>query len=100
MSIPSRLGGCHFLQHFLRLMHEMPLSQVTGYGLPLQAGPFSRVIFHHSYDGDTCTVTLPGLPDVFGERISIRLVGIDAPEIKGRCEQEKRLAMQARDFLN
>ncbi len=64
------------------------------------ADPFSLVIFHHCYDGDTCTVTLPGLPDVFGDRIPIRLVGIDAPEIRGHCEREKRLAVQARDLLN
>jgi micrococcal nuclease len=56
--------------------------------------------FHKCYDGDTCTFTLPGLPDVFGDRFSIRLVGIDTPEIRGHCQQEKRLATQARDFLN
>jgi micrococcal nuclease len=43
---------------------------------------FDHVQFHKCYDGDTCIVSLPGLPDVFGDRISIRLVGIDAPEIK------------------
>jgi micrococcal nuclease len=67
---------------------------------PPLADPFSRPIFHKCYDGDTCTFTLPGLPDVFGDRISIRLVGIDTPEIRGHCQQEKRLAAQARDFLN
>jgi endonuclease YncB( thermonuclease family) len=66
----------------------------------MELDAFSRVVFHRCYDGDTCTVTLPGLPYVFGERIAIRLVGIDAPEIKGHCEREKRLAEQARDFLN
>jgi micrococcal nuclease len=67
---------------------------------PSSADPFLRPVFHHCYDGDTCTVTLPSLPDVFGDRISIRLVGIDTPEIKGHCEREKRLAAQARDLLN
>jgi micrococcal nuclease len=37
---------------------------------------------------------------VFGDRISIRLVGIDTPEIQGRCEREKQLAIEARDLLN
>ena len=31
-------------------------------------------------DGDTIVVNIPGYPEVFGENISIRLSGVDAPE--------------------
>lgn len=31
--------------------------------------------------------------------VSIRLDGVDAPEIRGRCERESRLAVEARDAL-
>lgn len=61
------------------------------------AGP---AVFHGCYDGDTCTITIPGLPAVFGEKLGLRLVGIDTPEMKGKCAEEKALAKQAKAFLN
>ncbi len=29
----------------------------------------------------------------------VRLEGVDAPEIKGKCEHERRLALRARDLI-
>ena len=52
------------------------------------------------HDGDTCIIFLPDLPDVFGDHIPVRLVGIDAPEIKGQCQTKIDLAMKAKDLLN
>ncbi|WP_417733137.1 thermonuclease family protein [Rosistilla oblonga] len=49
------------------------------------------------YDGDTFAVTMPGLPDDLA-RVSIRVRGVDAPEIKGRCEAEKRAAIDVREY--
>lgn len=37
------------------------------------------------YDGDTFKVQLPGMLDVFGQNLSIRIKGIDAPEIRSNC---------------
>lgn len=57
------------------------------------------------YDGDTLTVQVPYIPDVFGKDLSIRIVGIDTPEIRSTCEtkeqreKEKALAIQARDVV-
>lgn len=59
---------------------------------------FERVIYHTCYDGDTCMVSIPGVHPLFGDHIPVRLLGIDTPEIKGQCEQEKTLAREARDF--
>jgi endonuclease YncB( thermonuclease family) len=61
----------------------------------VQGQPFQVAQFHGCYDGDTCTVSLNDLPPVFGDHITVRLAGIDTPEIKGTCEQEKQLARQA-----
>jgi len=44
------------------------------------------------YDGDTFTVSIKDWPPVAGERISVRVWGIDTPEMRGKCEHEKRLA--------
>ena len=60
---------------------------------------FKNVTYIRAYDGDTITVTIPGTHPLFGERISIRVEGIDTPEIRGKCQQEKDLAYEARDFV-
>ena len=55
------------------------------------------------YDGDTFRVNISSWPDVIGQRIPIRVNGVDTPEIRGECKQEKVLARKAKkitvDFL-
>lgn len=48
------------------------------------------------YDGDTFKVNIREWPSVAGERISVRVWGIDTPEMRGKCEQEKQLARKAK----
>ncbi|MCX4027487.1 thermonuclease family protein [Endozoicomonas sp. SM1973] len=48
------------------------------------------------YDGDTFRVNIKGWPNIVGERISIRVKGVDTPEIRGQCEKEKKLARKAK----
>ena len=55
--------------------------------------------FVRNYDGDTITVNIPGYPSIVGKNISIRVRGIDTPEIKGKSDKEKRLARRAREFV-
>ena len=62
----------------------------TCYDWPLRTPP--------AYDGDTLRITMPGLPPELSEML-VRVAGVDTPEIKGRCEAEKTLAIQARDFV-
>lgn len=57
------------------------------------------------YDGDTMTVQVPYLPDVFGSDLSIRVNGVDTPEMRSSCatkelrDREKALAIKARDVV-
>ena len=51
------------------------------------------------YDGDTCYVTAPTLPEPL-QKMSVRILGIDTPEIRGECEEEKKLALEARALAN
>ena len=51
------------------------------------------------YDGDTFTVNLSGCPTIFCQHISVRINGIDTPEIKGKCPSEIERAKQAKRFL-
>ena len=48
---------------------------------------------------DTITFNLPSLHPIIGEKISIRVNGIDTPEIKGKCEKEKYDAQQAQQMV-
>ena len=50
------------------------------------------------YDGDTFTVEAypwPGLE----AKASVRVNGVDTPEIRGKCDAEKQKAIEARDFV-
>ena len=42
---------------------------------------------------------LSGLYPIIGEKISIRVNGIDTPEIRGKCEKEKYDAQQAQQMV-
>ncbi len=63
--------------------------------------PVSGGICIKVYDGDTITVAtrLP-FKDSPLYRFSVRLNGIDTPEIKGKTSDEKELAIKARDALS
>lgn len=50
------------------------------------------------YDADTFRANISGWPSIVGERTPIRINGIDAPEIRGKCEQEKKKARQAKQI--
>jgi endonuclease YncB( thermonuclease family) len=69
----------------------------------LQAAPqygtviVSKVI--NVYDGDTFRVNIDSLPPIVGKNIAIRVKGVDTPEIRGKCQYEKSLALKARDFV-
>jgi micrococcal nuclease len=65
------------------------------YGGEGELTPAELAIFHGCHDGDTCTFTLPAIPAPFGNKIPIRLAGIDTPEMHGKCEREKVLARKA-----
>jgi endonuclease YncB( thermonuclease family) len=65
---------------------------------PIREGQVIKV-----YDGDTITIAayMPysdGASPLF--RFSVRLNGIDTPEIKGHSEEEKKAAKEARSALN
>ena len=57
------------------------------------------------YDGDTFRANIHEWPGVIGERIPIRISGINAPERRSRCDteaekaRERQLAADARIYL-
>ena len=51
------------------------------------------------HDGDTIYLTIKEYPPIIGDHIGVRLLGIDTPEIHGKCDYEKDLAQTAKAFL-
>ena len=85
-------------------MNKLPLLFICFLGVfSVQAAPeygtviVSKVI--SVYDGDTFRVDIDSLPPIVGKNIRIRLNGVDTPEIQGKCQYEKDLALIARDFV-
>ena len=77
----------------------LPFLLLPSYSFAKSFGDFEGAIYIRNYDGDTVTFNLPGLHPIIGEKISIRVNGIDTPEIKGKCEKEKYDAKQAQQMV-
>ena len=63
----------------------------------LWANSFYDVIVERVIDGDTIVISIPNVPEVFGKKISVRIAGIDTPELRANCPYEKGLANRAKD---
>ena len=50
------------------------------------------------YDGDTFRANLKGYPPIVGERISIRVNGIDTPEMRDNRPTVKAMARKAKQY--
>ena len=61
---------------------------------------FQFLMYQRTIDGDTIKVDVANLPEVFGKNLSVRLRGIDAPSLRGKCQREKELAKKSKDFLH
>jgi endonuclease YncB( thermonuclease family) len=66
-----------------------------------------KVKYRSCYDGDTCRIDFIKnitkdyiVPKFFASNVRIRISGIDTPEIKGKCSKEKKLAKEAKRYLN
>lgn len=62
-------------------------------------GNFYNVKVISNYDGDTLTVDIPDVPELFGDNIKVRVLGIDTPEMKSSCEKEHMLAVSAKELV-
>lgn len=60
---------------------------------------FRCVKYLKNYDADTVTFNIPGVHPLLGEKISVRVNGIDAPEVRGKGPCEKDTARIARNLI-
>jgi len=64
---------------------------------PSIIGPVSAKVIK-VYDGDTFTVEAYPWPGITANA-SVRVDGVDTPEIRGKCASEKQKAIEAREFV-
>lgn len=60
---------------------------------------FKCVEFVMNHDGDTLTVNIKKVHALFGKKITVRVAGIDTPELNSKDVCEKAAAIKARDFV-
>ena len=81
----------------LLIMSFLLFAPATAGTAPAITGPMAAKVVK-VYDGDTFTVEAypwPGLE----AKASVRVNGVDTPEIRGKCEAEKQQAIEAREFV-
>ena len=64
-----------------------------------QTKTFTNVQIIRVYDGDTFFVNIPYVHWLIGSNISVRIRGIDTPEIRGGTEETKELARKSKEAL-
>lgn len=69
-----------------------PLSQ------DISTDQFTDVSIASVYDGDTFKINLNCSLAVYCEKMPVRVLGVDCPEIKGKTQKEKQLAQKAKAF--
>ena len=75
---------------------EIKWEDTIPYTVPIKGGKVIKV-----YDGDSITIAAKlKVEDALLYRFSVRLNGIDTPEIRGKNEDEKEAAKNARDALS
>ncbi len=84
------------MRHFLIAL-ILTLIPLSTWAEPIITGPVAAKVIK-VYDGDTFTVEAypwPGLE----AKASVRVNGVDTPEIRCKCEAEKQKAIEAREFV-
>lgn len=73
---------------------------ITGLVLTALLSSFPGVKVVRVIDGDTFVVNLPDQADIFGREISVRLAGIDTPELRDKRSCARRDAEAAKLLLS
>ena len=82
----------------MRVATAAIVSALTWAGAAAESLTSVKALVTDAYDGDTITVEAAVWPDLDWTG-NVRVRGVDTPEIRGQCEQEKQLALLARDYV-
>jgi len=107
------LGGIFLFLLALEVSADQPRSLAAGSGgVPVaatapnahgacahDAKTFRCVEYIKNYDADTITVKIPGVHPLIGDKISVRVAGIDSAEMRGKAACEAQSARDARKLV-
>ena len=83
----------------LILLFNLDLQKANAKDCKHDKKTFKCVEYLKNYDADTITFNIKGTHPIIGEKISIRVLGVDAPEIRTKNTCEKKLAVKAKLFV-
>jgi len=63
-----------------------------------QDNRLKNITVNSIYDGDTFKITIPNTPAILGDKIAIRVRGIDAPEMRSKAQDEREKARLSKQF--
>ncbi len=84
------------MRHILIVL-VLVLIPLSTWADPAITGPISAKVIK-VYDGDTFTVEAYPWPGLTA-KASVRIDGVDTPEIRGKCDEEKKKAIEARNYV-
>ncbi len=84
------------MRHILIVL-VLVLIPLSTWADPAITGPISAKVIK-VYDGDTFTVEAYPWPGLTA-KASVRIDGVDTPEIRGKCDEEKQKAIEARNYV-
>jgi micrococcal nuclease len=87
------------LLSFIATIFIVNLAQAENKSCEHTSKSFQCVKYIRNYDADTITVSIPGAHPLIGEKIGVRVRGIDSPEIKGTLPCEKDQAKTAKRLI-
>lgn len=90
--------------HLLALLVSCTNSSYAGQNVSAECvhddSTFRCVKILKNYDGDTLTANIPNVPALIGKNISVRVFGIDTPEVKTKNKCEKEAGRIARNLVS
>lgn len=84
------------LIHLICLIVLFPASSAVSASVSYGSVTISEIT--SVYDGDTFKVNIQSFPPIIGNKIGVRIKDIDTPEIRGKCDKERELALEAKRF--
>ena len=94
---------CFVFGHVMRLLFFMLIGSATHVFAQRHCthdtNNFRCVQYVSNYDGDTITVNIAGVHPLVGNKVNVRVAGIDTPEIRTRKQCEKQIGKAAKQLV-
>ena len=93
------LGSTSAFASFLPMPISLPVHVVQRDTCGHTDTEFNCIEFLSNYDGDTIKVRIPNVHPLIGEKVSVRVAGVDTPELVSADPCERAVARVSRNFV-